>query len=546
MESNLRFSSTILSYSPINTVSPVLGTFRKSTFYLCIVGAILILLLQTPFASGIETGAATLQSGSISGTGTTKFESKDDYVMWRGDALEDFLVEGESVKVSLYHASYFTADPLIGIYDDYHNETQRYEGENQLSLTRTDPKTEITITPTTGHSTTILNQGKFFGYPVDEESIMWDKDSHGEGTPNSYEVVVESTNGFEFREGTETTIEGSFLIYVWEADLRHVHDEGVSSYETGYKQTPTGSDSAVSSSEYTYAKITVTNGMIRTGGHPEKAAINLYSQEVVVNNDDSVTYEQASGTIPTLDGMYNVSAGGEAVVEGGVAAWTTGEDTIEVAFLEPTTKISGAEIVEEQPPASGSTSGQSSGTLIPLIGAGILVALVAGAYVTPNIVAKDEGPDASWRQKRARGYLVLARRAKENNHLHLASSMLCLSKRNNRKDPACRLLIATIHSDRGAHERALKARRRVHHLLTAEGLPDPDEVADNAYQAARIAAALEMKGRALHWLKIAISYNPDLADEARWEVDFDLISLEPEYKVLMGERMDLGWNPPSA
>lgn len=535
---NIRFDFRCNSISKLHKHRK---TMRSMFHFGVCLAVILTISISSHAAGGIDRLAPTLSSESISGEGYTEVEGEDTYVMWEGIGLSEFMIEGEAIDLTLYSSNYQSVQNVFRWYEDFDKEPYSFQGNNILTLTRMDSDMELLVAPISGHTTRISNEGDFFATPIDKKTIMWDKASGGDDRENGFKIDVESINEYVFRGVTGTVIHGDFQLYVWEADFEINHDDGTDQFETGYERSTTGPGDAIATREYTHAIINVTNGMAWIESRDFNDSPRVYASELIAESDGPITYERAEGTIPSIKGLYRAPTDGNVVVEGGKSAWTFNNGAMSTAFLEPATKVTGAEIAEE--PKNGFVAVAS--TLAPLIAAGMLVVLVVGAFAAPNVVAKNGQADGSWRHKRAKGYLMLAERAKEQSRLQLAATMVSLSRRNNRRDPDCISFIATIHSDRGDHERALKARRRVHHMLTERGLPDPEKVADNAYQAARAASALDMKDRGLHWLKVAISYNPDLADEARWEVDFDLISLEPEFKVLVGERVDLGWNPPS-
>lgn len=355
-------------------------------------------------------------------------------------------------------------------------------------------------------------------------------------------VGVESPHTYQYRAGTDLaatvrgearyTLQGDFTLYLWGTTFGVTGDNGTQSHRTGSYETRSGMDAAlgvVVRQHNVYALLEVRDGTLTASGSDGA----LYGASLTLEVDGVALFSDADGAISSSDGRHVLSGG--VVVEDGAYALSRDGGNVRVAVRDEPSSIRGATVTTE--PATPWPLGLGFGAAgLLLLAAGVVharPAAVAGmAQTRYRRISADPVRRMSWRELRADGHRRLGCRAEVRGEHRRVLWHLDRALRIEPDNPRTAVMRGTTLRRLGRHEEAVESHKHAHEWLDILD-PDRDDVAHNAYEAARACA---LSGRVLdtfHWLGIAVQADPDLAPELSMEPDFASVADTREFRSLV-------------
>lgn len=335
-----------------------------------------------------------------------------------------------------------------------------------------------------------------------------------------YEYVAPEGLAWRSEQSTTLEITGDFELYFWGIPFTLTGPQGTSAYQTGYSVEPTpGQPAAVTTDDhYRYARITVRGGTLHLAA--DSADVTMFAQGISAQPEE-VTFVGADGTMPGEGGRFTADGKVTATQGAYTFAYKPGGMDVDVTRAPLTTS---GPYVRFTP-----TPWHDASWVMPLMAASmVLVGLAATAYTYPTVRGLHQlrymesltgNPrERGWRKSRAEGYALLAAAAEDAGHLRRAILWMALASRLDPHDPMKRLDLGIFHAARGNLRRALRHFSRAHVGLLEAG--DTDEMAHNAYEAARTATLVGEPDTAIDWLRIAIQADSSLAERAGLDPGF--------------------------
>jgi hypothetical protein len=358
---------------------------------------------------------------------------------------------------------------------------------------------------------------------VVESSHTITQSAVNEKTFQYYEYAAPAS--LEWSAQGETTLQakGDFELYMWGVPFSLRTHDGTTERVTGYQSEPDSTTGGLTTNDHhRYARLLVHNGTLdlsTPGG-----LVALFASSIDAQPAD-VTFQSTDGTAPVQGGSFTA--------DGGPVTATSGDYHLSY-------KPGGMDIDVTQAPmhASGPyvqftpTPWHRQPWFLPTLGASIaLVGLTVSAYAYPTVYGTRHlrymesltgKPRAvGWRKSRAEGYALMAAAAEDGGHMRRAVLWMALASMLDPHDPTKRLDLGIFQASRGHPRVALRHFAAAHKGFLEAG--DNDDMAHNAYEAARAACLVHDQDQAIDWLRIAVQADPAVAG---------LIGLDPAFASL--------------
>lgn len=435
-----------------------------------------------------------------------------------------------------------SGDSLVGTDRQQDTETISMRG---VKLEATDADADgvlIVLSETTGHRVTSFVQGRVDVAGADDQILEkehWTTED-GIGIPygNEYEYSAGTDLALTMGDMANHTVQGDFTIYLWGTTFTALHDDGAHTHRTGFHETasPTdGGSGVLVRQHYVHALLDVRDGKLSATGPG-----GIYGDDVGLALDGVALLSRADGTLSTAEGDHELSGG--ATVEDGAYSLTRGGSGIQISVQEQPTSVRG-DIVSTTTAAStplpmGAVAGVAAALLLAVGMVYARPAVVAGVGERHyRHIAIVPPPRMTWRELRAEGHRRLAYRAEGNGACRRALWHARCAARIEPDNPDTCALRGRLQRQLGRYDDAVESHKRAHAWFDALD-QDRDEMASNAYEAARACALDGRRDAALHWLGIALRGDPELCDEVASEPDFASIRASTEFLSLMR-----GWKP---
>lgn len=433
------------------------------------------------------------------------------------------------------------SDDAVASQSGARHETPLESQEGFVSATEsTDGDAVIIVAPLTGGMTVQASTARAFKVEPVEAQVL--ESSHAVsnmavspgGIPfQYYEYSVPDLLRWEADSDTAIIVAGSFEVYLWGIPFTLADAHGARVYPTGYQAEPDASMGGLTSNDhYRYVRILVHGGSLdlTVAGAP----VQMFASAIETNPSE-VTFQGADGTIPSEGGSFSVDG-----------AVTANEGTYRLAY-----KPGGMDIDVTQPPLQASGPYVSFTALpwykqpwfLPTLGGSIALAgFFAVTYVYPTasgtrhlryMESLTGTPRArGWRSSRAEGYAMMAAAAEDAGHMGRAVLWMTLAAKLDPHDPAKRLDVGVFQAARGRYRAALRHFSSAHKGLLEAG--DLENMAHNAYEAARAASLVGDASQALDWLRIAVQADPATAELIGMDPAFAALRETDDYASLTG------------
>jgi hypothetical protein len=506
--------------------------------------ALLLALLLSGLAAPAAAGGPGFSAGGASGDGPATFLSPDAVVVapfgartldLEGDAglLEVVDDRAEAVKDPRRPPS--SQQSLMG----FHNrtvESRPLQGFGLVVDEVLDADAVALVVPLSADYAVAVEHDGGYALAATPDKLL--EASHYAG-----DDVGNTEYRYEFRSGealelalagaTGVTVSGDFKLYLWGLAATVFDAGGASEARTGYSRSASSAGSLpvaeayVVRDHFVHALVTVHGGTLRLRG--ADAGTALYGQDITGSGGD-VAYRDAAGAVPLRGGGGGLVHEGDAVVTGGTHAWSLEEGgRIGVAFAGPTA-VAGASVAPLPAPLL-------SGPVRTALGAAALGLALAAAYLAPTATgawhlrrdARRTGEPAprGLRAARSEGYAHWAVRAEGRGARRLAALWMGLAVRAERENPTRALDWGVYLREAGRPRRALAAHRHAHFWFQARS--ESDQLAFNAYEAAKAAALDGQVVAAIDWIRVAIEADAALAAPMRQEPAFASLRAHPDY-----------------
>ncbi|MHB1262562.1 MAG: hypothetical protein ACYC2H_12700 [Thermoplasmatota archaeon] len=486
----------------------------------------------------VPTVAADVQSTSLLGS-TVHFESENAFVAFPTSPGKSFAmsIEGSQWNVRT-HSDYRNStvrSPVDGQYlvasEGKSNSVVNVQGEAEAVVLGGETVGRIIVRPLSPNYVAMVNhEGSFVLAPIVgellDESHAWA--GYTPRHPDYYQYVVNDTLRMGLDGKTDLVVQGDFQVYLWgvRAEINGAgHDSQV---WTGHKSVEryvvNGYEPTLTEEQFTYATMLVYNGTLRYGsaeGHPV-----VYANEIGATSVDPVELQDAQGTVPGDNGDYVVA--GSSVVKDGSFQWSHEADgRIGVKFLGTPGGVQGDSVAFQPAPLI------ERSWFVPAALALTALAAIAAAYLAPAAAGRrsaDVGPGLSG--LRAAGFRRWAAAADDRGHLRRAAFWAGRAQRTAPHDWDATLERAIYLAQVGRFSKALALHEAAHGGF--QFLGDPEQLAHNAYEAARSAARLRRDEDAVDWLRVAVEADPGLATDMASDPSFSTLRAFPDYLSLRG------------
>lgn len=413
--------------------------------------------------------------------------------------------------------------------------SRRYESTKELSQFTmsleavTDEDGIALVTSGTASTLELDYDARFLASEVEDHVV---ESSHVMG-PN--DDVNADWEYYEYRTGdaiqlsttdsAEVLVQGDFEVYFWGQTLSYEDESDTGTIVTGYALERTDGQfrevEFVRDEHSRYAVLTVTDGILHYT--QSSGPLRFYSSSIEAV-PEGVTYREASGSILTSTGRLDFNDD-FVQAEGGTYRWTLTERGLSVSVLKAPHTASAANgvFVARDPGFAMPSWTWVAATAVALV----LVAL----YLLPTLRGGQTVPTGSgWNARRADGYASLAASAETAGWSRLAAFLMAWSLRVVPADPLRMVDLAILRARIGRHEDALTLHETAHGWLAdaARG----DDVAHNAYEAAKAAAVLGRSSQALDWMRMALEADPGLVTRVGREPAFASLRGDPDYASL--------------
>lgn len=326
-------------------------------------------------------------------------------------------------------------------------------------------------------------------------------------------------------DGAEVLAQGDFEVYFWGQTLSYQDASQAGTVRTGYALERTDGQfrevEFVRDEHSRYAVLTVTDGILQYT--QSSGPLSLFSSSIEAE-PEAVTYREASGSILTSEGR--LSFNGDVVrAEGGAYRWALADDGLAVSVIKAPDSATAT---------NGAFAAPDPGIALPswTWGAvGVLALVLLAFYMVPTLRGGQTVPSGSgWKARRADGYASLAASAENAGWNRLATFLMAWSLRVVPADPLRMVDLAILRARIGRHDDALAMHEAAHGWLVDSG--KGDDVAHNAYEAAKAAAVLGRSSQALDWMRMAIEADPGLVTRVGNEPAFARLRGDPDYASL--------------
>ena len=414
-------------------------------------------------------------------------------------------------------------------------------GAADLFTTRVGETAKILVMPSgAGHQTKVQVEGQSFVQPgtsqVVERSHATTAFAPASGASTFIYYEYSHPDGLLISAEFATyQVQGDFDVYLWDVDFTVNGPDGLHALATGFTSTPRDDSLGLLSDEhYRYALLKIQGGelTLTVAGQGVSAASN----HVAWTGPGTLTIEGASGTVATIAGRADVR--GPVTLDSGSFGLTYIPGAVAVDVRVAPNSASGP-YVRVDPKAE-----EMGAWVLPLALAGMaVVGLCASTYSLPTVVGarhlrRMEGLTGrprprGWRAARAEGYALQAAAAEDAGHARRAAMWMVLAARLDPQDPEKAMDAGIFLAARDRPGRALPYFHRAHAAFVEVG--DAENMAHNAYEAAKSSARLQRTAAALDWLRIALQADPGLNLDVGSEPIFHALRNEPDYaSITMG------------
>lgn len=352
-----------------------------------------------------------------------------------------------------------------------------------------------------------------------------------------YQYVVNDTLRMGLEGSTKLEIRGDFQVYLW--GIQGQINDGEENHQvwTGHKlverQVVNGYEPTFAEEQFTYATMAVYDGMLSYSGDDSSSV--LYASEIGARSTEQVALSNTAGTIPAREGEYVVA--GSSAVNGGSFQWSHESDgSIGVKFLDTPGEVRGDSVAFQPAPLI------ERSWFLPVALAVMVLAAVVAAYLAPAVAGRrsaDAGPGLGG--LRTAGFRRWAASADDRGHLRRAAFWAGRAHRSAPHDWDATLERAIYLAQVGRFSKALALHEAAHGGF--QFLGDPEQLAHNAYEAARSAARLRRDEDAVDWLRVAVEADPGLAADMASDPSFATLRAFPDYLSLQGPVAQLQVRP---
>ena len=276
---------------------------------------------------------------------------------------------------------------------------------------------------------------------------------------------------------------------------------------------------------YRYAVLEVHDGELLFD--QANGPLRLLSKDSNATAGGALTLHDAFGSMPVRGGRLEVDSGMVRAVGGSYRFAQEGPSKLGVDVVDPPTAFSGDNFLFVKGPAGEGR--WPMGAFLAVAGAAIVL-LVAG-YLYPSLRGRKAMPTGSgWRSLRSDGFASMAAAAETAGWHRLAAFWMSRSLAAVPADPLRMVDLAILRAACGQNEAALGLHEAAHGWLVDAGRGD--DVAHNAYEAAKAAARLGRLPQALDWMRLAIEADPGLVAQVGREPAFAHLRSHPDYASL--------------
>jgi hypothetical protein len=252
-------------------------------------------------------------------------------------------------------------------------------------------------------------------------------------------------------------------------------------------------------------------------GSIQAHSAEVYTPELAVISAGSLSMMDASGTMPTQNGLGQVYGGITAT--GGHFSFTASPFGLQAAIVETPSLVVGSILVAHH-------------SSTPLVLGLLLAAAVCLSAAWPSIKGRRLNPQSRGRAARAEAWASWAAEADSNGHNVRGALAAWRAVRNQPKDPGRRLEFGVLLRQSGRARMALAQHEEARRLLALQS--DPGIGALNDFNAAIAAAALGLDDQAIDWLRGAVEKDVGLAEPAAVLPEFRRVRLHPDYEAVVG------------
>ena len=347
-----------------------------------------------------------------------------------------------------------------------------------------------------------------------------------------YEYTAPASLEWSTTAATDLQVRGDFELYLWGIPFQLTVGGASSSHATGFASEPDPSTGGLTTDDHhRYVRFLVHDGTLDLSS--ADGAVSLFGASMDAQPSE-LTFQSADGSGP--------ADGGSFTADGGPVTATRGDYHLVY-------KPGGMGIDVTQAPARASgpyvqftpTPWSKQPWFAPLLGLSMaMVGLTASAYAYPTIHGTRHlrymedltgTPRAlGWRKSRAEGYALMAAAAEDAGHMRRAALWMALAIRFDPHDPAKRLDLGVFQAARGRHQAALRHFAAAHTGFLEVG--DSEDMAHNAYEAARAASIVRDQDQALDWLRIAVQADPAIAAQIGLDPAFASLRETSDYAAM--------------
>jgi len=514
------------------------STARQATLVACV---LLCLVALAPVASAQLSAARMTGTGAyVSAVGATvAFRPGAGFSLHVASASGHAVLVDESVPNAVQFPG--TNDPFVS-YSGQREERPFTADLASIDASAPSEGDAVALVVPLGGSQPVARATAGADFSVDSTPAKVIERSHarsqqviGQSPFQYYEYAVPDSLEWTTKGSSTLRVDGAFEVYLWGIPFDVQDANGEAHVVTGYSSEPSEATRGATSDEhYRYAKLQVENGSVDVSA--DAATLSIFAAALDAQASQ-VTFQSTEGTAPVEGGSLSAD-GGPVTVSGG---------SYRLAY-----KPQGIGIDVSQPPSTASgpymqftpTPWQQRPWVQGMLGATVLaLGLVGTVYAYPTVSGARhlrymEGltgkPRArGWHKSRAEGYALMAASAEDAGHMRRATLWMRLASAFDPHDPTKRLDLGIFLAARGRYAAALRHFGAAHQGLLEE--EDMDNVAHNAYEAARAAAMVRDGTQALDWLRIALQADPQLAAQVGLDAAFASLRDSDDYAALTRE-----------
>lgn len=376
--------------------------------------------------------------------------------------------------------------------------------------------------------------GSYGVSPVDSRLL---EESHSTsannlGTPDYqyYAYSVSHVVQWGADASADVAIEGPFELYAWDIDIEfHSADGKTTSWTTGQKVEKNPDTAGLTEDKHRrYLQVSVEQGTLAlatTGG-----VLEVFASQIETGTTAQMEFRGSEGDVDGGDGKFQ--AQGPVAANGGSYRLSYQDGRIDVGVLREPKSVVGPQVTYVPDPL------HERPWFAPVVLAAVLAAcILLTAYGYPSLrglshlrtmesLTGTPRPQG-WRKVRAEGFAYMAANAEDGGHVRMAARFMLLATRLDPHDPEKALDAGVFLQAAGRPRQALAFHQAAHAAFLAAG--DRDNMAHNAYEAAKAVAGLGTPAHALDWLRIALEADPSLVHEVGSEPRFHGLRDEPDY-----------------